>query len=130
MKFTLGKQERLKSKKLIEAIYEEGDSVKVFPLRMVYMQKTHTSDFPAQIGVSVPKRNFKLAVDRNRIKRLLREAYRKQKHIVYDNIDTQFVYMISYIGKEIPTYEVVEKKMNKLLTSFIDEIKSEENHEK
>ena len=73
MKYTLGKQERLKSKKLIEKLYKEGSSVKAFPLRMVFLQTEHTSDYPAQIGVSVAKRNFKKAPDRNRLKRLMRE---------------------------------------------------------
>ena len=84
MKFTLGKKERLKSKKLIEKLYAEGKSIKVFPFRMVFLQVQHTSDFPFQVGFSVPKRNFKLAVSRNRIKRLMRETYRLQKNIVYD----------------------------------------------
>ena len=123
MKFTLGKEERLKSKKLIEKIYEQGKSIKVFPLRMVYLQTVHTSEFPAQVGVSVPKRNFKHAVDRNRIKRLLRETYRKQKYIVYDELEAPYVFMISYLGKEERTYTDIESKMNKLLTSFVQEIK-------
>ena len=99
MKHTLGKLERLKSKKLIEKLYQDGNSVKSFPLRMMYLQTAHTSDFPAQVGVSVAKRNFKLAVDRNRIKRLMREAYRLQKEIVYDQLDEPYVFMISYLGK-------------------------------
>ena len=123
MKFTLGKEERLKSKKLIEKIYEQGKSIKVFPLRMVYLQTAHTSEFPAQVGVSVPKRNFKHAVDRNRIKRLLRETYRKQKYIIYDELEVPYVFMISYLGKEERTYTDIESKMNKLLTSFVQEIK-------
>ena len=73
MKFTLGKEERLKSRKLIGRLYTEGETIKKFPLRMVYLQTEHTSNYPAQVGVSVPKRLFKKAVDRNRIKRLLRE---------------------------------------------------------
>ena len=122
MKFTLGKEERLKSKKIIDKLYQEGSSVKVFPLRMVYLQTKHTSEFPAQVGVSVPKRNFKHAVDRNRIKRLLRETYRKHKYIVYDKLDSPYVYMISYLGKEEQKYVDIERKMEKLLTSFVQEI--------
>jgi len=129
MKFTLGKQERLKSKKLIEKLYKEGKSVKVFPLRMVFVQEEHTSIFPAQVGVSVPKRNFKKAVDRNRIKRLLRETYRKNKHIVYNSVDKPYVYMISYLAKEEFEYVDIEKKMEKLLTRFIEEIKATKNEE-
>ncbi|WP_159949239.1 ribonuclease P protein component [Polaribacter septentrionalilitoris] len=124
MKYTLGKEERLKSRKLIEKLYQEGNSVKAFPLRMIFLQTQHTSNYPAQAGVSVPKRNFKLAVDRNRIKRLLRETYRLQKHIVYDTIDQPYIFMISYIGKEEWKYEELFSKMEKLLTLFVNETKN------
>ncbi|MCL4170992.1 UNVERIFIED_CONTAM: hypothetical protein GTU68_049447 [Idotea baltica] len=91
---------------------------------MVYIQIEHTSHFPAQVGVSVPKRIFKLAVKRNRIKRLMRETYRLQKEIVYNNIDKPYVYMISYIGKEEIKYEELYVKMEQLLTIFINKIKN------
>jgi len=123
MKHTLGKLERLKSKKLIEKLYEQGSSVKSFPLRMVYLQTKHTSDFPAQVGVSVSKRNFKSAVDRNRIKRLLRESYRLQKEILYDHLQNPYVFMISYLGKEEIKYEEMYAKMTMLLTLFVAETK-------
>ena len=123
MKNTLGKQERLKSKKLIEKLYAEGTSVKSFPLRMMFIQTTHTSSFPCQVGVSVAKRNYKLAVDRNRLKRLMRETYRLQKQIVYNNLDKPYVFMISYIGREEIKYEDLYLKMEKLLTLFIDKVK-------
>lgn len=123
MRNTLGKQERLKSKKLIEKLYSEGDSVKIFPLRMMYVQTVHTSEFPCQVGVSVAKRNYKLAVDRNRLKRLMRETYRLQKQIVYNNLDRPYVFMISYIGSEEIKYEDLYLKMEKLLTLFIDKVK-------
>ncbi|PQB08275.1 ribonuclease P protein component [Polaribacter filamentus] len=124
MKFTLGKQERLKSRKLIGRLYAEGNSVKAFPLRMMYLQTLHTSNFPAQVGVSVAKRNFKKAPDRNRLKRLMRETYRLQKGIVYDNLENPYIFMISYIGREEMPYEELFSKMNKLLTLFIEEVKN------
>ena len=123
MRNTLGKQERLKSKKLIEKLYAEGDSVKTFPLRMMYVQTAHTSEFPCQVGVSVAKRNYKLAADRNRLKRLMRETYRLQKQIVYNNLEEPYVFMISYIGREEIKYEDLYLKMEKLLTLFIDKVK-------
>jgi len=129
MKYTLGKEERLKSRKLIERLYEEKNSVKVFPLRMIFLQTKHTSDFPAQVGVSVSKRNFKLAVDRNRIKRLMRESYRLQKEIVYNNLDKPYVFMISYLGKQECTYDEMFLKMEKLLKRFVEEIKNITNDE-
>ena len=123
MKYTLGKQERLKSKKLIEKLYKEGSSVKAFPLRMVFLQTEHTSDYPAQIGVSVAKRNFKKAPDRNRLKRLMRESYRLQKEIVYNNLDVPYVFMISYIGREEKPYKELYSKMNTLLNLFVEKVK-------
>ena len=94
---------------------------------MMFLQTKHTSDFPCQVGVSVAKRNFKLAVDRNRIKRLMRETYRLQKEIVYDNLEMPYVFMISYIGKEEVKYEELFSKMNKLLTLFVEETKKIKN---
>ena len=126
MRFTLGKEERLKSKKLIGKLYEEGKTIKVFPLRMVYVQTEHTSKFPAQVGVSVPKRNFKKAVDRNRIKRLLRETYRKEKHTIYEAVDKPYVFMISYLAKDEWKYADIEHKMKKLLTLFLAETSKDE----
>ncbi len=127
MKNTLGKQERLKSKKIIERLYKKGTSVKAFPFRMVYLETIHTSNFPAQVGVSVPKRNFKKAPDRNRIKRLMRETYRLQKEIVYNNLEKPYVFMISYIAKDEWKYEELYPKMEKLLTMFINDIKKKDN---
>ncbi len=126
MKLSLGKEERLKSKKIIGNLYAEGKSIKVFPLRMVYLQTEHTSTYPAQVGVSVPKRNFKRAVDRNRIKRLLRECYRKEKSLVYNEISKPYVFMISYLAKEEWSYGDLEVKMTKLLNTFVKEVHTDE----
>lgn len=123
MKFTLGKPEKLKSKKLIQKLYEEGSSVKSFPLRMVFLQTEHTSKSPIQVGFSVPKRNFKLAVKRNRIKRLLRETYRLQKEIVYSEVNSLYIFMISYIGKEEKEYSELYSTMEKLLKLFLEKTK-------
>ena len=126
MRFTLGQEERLKSKKLIGKLYEEGKSIKVFPLRMVYVPAKQEMKFPVQVGVSVPKRNFKKAVDRNRIKRLLREVYRKEKQVVYDGVKEPYVFMISYIAKDEWKYADLEHKMKKLLTLFLAETSKDE----
>ena len=121
MRFTLGKEERLKSRKLIGKLYEEGKSIKVFPLRMVYVPVAHGTKFPVQAGFSVPKRNFKRAVHRNRIKRLLRETYRLEKYTVYSEVKEPYVFMISYIGGEEWKYEAISAKMKKLLAQFVAE---------
>ena len=126
MKYTLGKEERLKSRKIIGRLYGEGKSIKVFPLRMVYLQTMHTSDYPCQVGVSVPKRNFKRAVDRNRIKRLLRESYRLEKYTVYSEAKKPYVFMISYLARDEWKYADIHEKMKKSLLKFTEEINGDE----
>lgn len=128
MKLTLGKQERLKSRKLIEKLFAEGKSVKNFPLRMVFLQTSHTSTFPIQAAFAVPKRTFRKAVDRIRIKRLMRETYRLQKEIVYSNLEKPHICMISYIGKEEIPFTELYSKMTHLLQLLIKE--TTKNNEK
>ena len=118
MRLTFGKQEKLKSKKLIEKLFTEGNSVKRFPIRLVYLQTEHTTSFPVQAGFSVPKRNFKKAVNRNRIKRLLREAYRHEKNGLYKDLQEPYIFMFTFIGKEEPTYFEVQQKIQKVLALF------------
>ncbi len=116
------KKEKLKSKKLIEQLFAEGQSVSAFPLRLVYLQTTFDDNVIAKTGVSVSKRNFKTAVDRNRIKRLLREAYRLNKAVYFNNITTQYAFMILYIGKDKPSLTQVESKMKHLFEKFSSKI--------
>ncbi len=116
------KKEKLKSKKLIEQLFSEGQSVSAFPLRLVYLQTTFEDNVMAKTGVSVSKRNFKTAVDRNRIKRLLREAYRLNKALYFNNITTQYAFMILYIGKDKPSLTQVESRMKHLFEKFSSKI--------
>ncbi|WP_066223011.1 ribonuclease P protein component [Formosa haliotis] len=118
MKQTYGKTEKLKSKILIEKLFTEGKSVSAYPLRLVYLKTELNTDVSLQTGVSVSKRNFKLAVDRIRIKRLLREAYRLNKNTYFNNISSQYAFMILYFGKDIPNYEFVDKKVKSLFEKF------------
>ena len=127
MKNTLGKQERLKSRKLIEKLFKEGKSIKKFPLRLVYLQTEHTSPSPVQASFSVPKRNFKKAVDRNRIKRLLREAYRLERNQVSEELQKSYIFMVTFIGKKEPTYLEVQQKIHEVLALFIQEEKRQSN---
>ena len=113
MRLTFGKQEKLKSRKLIERLFEEGKSVKKYPIRLVYLQTDHTSDLPAQVGFSVPKRHFKRAVDRNRIKRLLREAYRIQKKELYGQLHQPFIFMFNFLGRKNPPILKHNKRFKK-----------------
>ncbi|GAL65392.1 ribonuclease P protein component [Jejuia pallidilutea] len=118
MKFTYPKQEKLKSKKLIEQLFTEGQSVTAFPLRLVYLGTTFDDAVIAKTGVSVSKRHFKTAVDRNHIKRLLREVYRLNKAVYFNNLTTQHAFMILYIGKEKPSFAQIETRMKLLFEKF------------
>lgn len=121
---TFPTKEKLKSKKLIDTLFIEGNSVKAFPLRMVFIETPLPyPEITLQAGVSVSKRNHKLAVTRNRIKRLMREAYRTHKHII-DTKGTTFAILIIYTGRDVSTYQEMERSMVKLLKRFNDAITS------
>ncbi|WP_033959489.1 ribonuclease P protein component [Psychroserpens jangbogonensis] len=122
MSFSYPKKEKLKSQKLIEQLFSEGKSVSAFPLRMVYLKTEFEDDVQFKTGVSTSKRNFKNAVDRNRIKRLLREAYRLNKTAYFNNISGSYALMILYIGKDGTDFDSVETKMKQLLDAFSEKV--------
>lgn len=118
MKVTYSKSEKLKSKKQIDQLFSEGKAIGEFPLRLVYIPASFKDDELIKTGVSVGKQHFKKAVDRNKIKRLLREAYRLNKPLYFNNITTQYALMILYIGKEIPSFNELNNTMKTLLKTF------------
>ena len=122
MQFTYNKYEKLKSRKLIKQLFEEGKAISVFPLRLIYLKKEHTSKSPIQASVSVSKRNFKLAVDRNRIKRLMREVYRLNKPQLYENVTNKYLFMFIYLGKKEIEYKKLDKKMKETINLFLNKI--------
>ncbi len=125
MRYTFRNEEKLKKKNLIKELFASGKSVSLFPLKMIYLQYDHDSPFKVQAGVSVSKRNFKRAVDRNRIKRLMRESYRKNKYLIYNHEDTKkHIMMFIYQGKKEVAYELMEEKMNQLIEKFLQKQKS------
>jgi ribonuclease P protein component len=156
-KLTLGKAERLKSRKLIERIFREGQRIALFPFRVYYFvssspvgvsgsasqQSTAGTLMPVggasvgstpvapmsggritrlQAGFGAGSRNFKKAVDRNRIKRLTREAYRLQKQELYDHLAGKGLFMavfFIYTGKELPDYGTVTEKIGVALQKLV-----------
>lgn len=120
-RFTLSKEERICSKKLINELFTgNGRSMTAFPLRVVFMKRTIVDDQPrAAMLVSVPKRYFKHAVDRNRVKRQMREAFRHNKSIIIQNLtdDHEAVAMafVWLTNEKFPSSEV-ENRMVRLLT--------------
>ncbi|WP_456378599.1 ribonuclease P protein component [Lutibacter sp.] len=119
MSYTLGKDEKLKSKKAIEQLFAEGSRVKSFPIQLIYLEKEHNSKFPIKVGFSVPKRIVRLAVHRNRIKRLLREVYRKNKQQFSKNLKQQYVFMFIYMANEEIKQEDLELSFKKVCDKFL-----------
>lgn len=108
---TFTKAERLSGKIHLDKLFETGKSFSTFPFKVVWLQ-VHDDAAPVQIVVSVPKRIFKRAVDRNRLKRLIREAYRKNKQILYNHLEGKKLHiMFIYTSKTIMSYNEVEEKI-------------------
>ena len=117
MRFTFGKAEKLKSRKQIEQLFVEGESLKEYPLRIRFL-KLSESDIPPKIAFSVPKRNFKRAVDRIRIKRLLRECYRTNKQL-FEGLNGEYIIMFLYTDRVEWKLVDLEKKMILLMKKLI-----------
>jgi len=111
---TFGKAEKLKSKKLIEKLFDEGKSVGNNGFTLVYLPAVLSGFYPVQAGFSVPKRFFKNATDRNYIKRQMREVWRKNKHELYTQLaaqNLQMAIMWVYKGKNVPGYSTTTEAM-------------------
>lgn len=117
------KSEKLKSKKLFDQLFSEGKSVNAFPVKLVFVPIESQDASTHKTGVSAPKRKFKKAVDRNRLKRLLREAFRKNKHLI-NNTEQKYALLFIYIGKEIVPYSTVFSAVEKLLHKFVEHEKN------
>ena len=123
MEFTYPKEEKLKSKKSIELLFSEGKSVSKYPLRLVYADNIIEKEELIKFGVSVSKKYFKKAVDRNRLKRILRECYRLNKHLLVDSIQKPMSLMFFYQSKEVLSYQEINEKTILLFEKFIEKTK-------
>ena len=120
--YTFKKEERLCNKKLIDTLFHNGSSFLCYPFKVSWLAVDEPLLFPAQVLFSVSKKRFKRAVDRNLIKRRIREAYRlyKQQYLYSTLQDTEkkIIFSVGFIGKEISSYELIDKKMLKVLNEL------------
>ncbi len=109
-RYTLGKNEKLKSTKSIDRLFVDGESFVQYPIRVVFVK--NNSEEKNKVAFSVSKRNFKLAVDRNKIKRLMREAYRLNKY----ELDIHgFHILFIYTNRKIKSYSKIENSIITIL---------------
>jgi len=117
-KNTLKKHERLRRKQLIGHVFLRGHKLFEYPVLIRWCCVELPTNYPVQVLIGVSKKRFKKAATRNRIKRLVREAYRTNKHIIYPLLEEnneQMAVAINFVGKKMPTYKETEQKIIILL---------------
>ena len=118
MKQTFTKDERLRKKILITKLFQEGSSFYISPFRVSWLSSTVPGNYPVQVLVSVPKQVIRKAVNRNKIKRRMREAYRKNKFILYEFLEQNqgtLILALTYTSKEILPFNLLQEKIIVLL---------------
>ena len=127
-RYTYKKEEKLKSRKTIEQLFKEGKSFSNFPFRILWLFNERAT-IPLQTGFAVSSKHFKKAVDRNRIKRLMREAYRLQKNDLQLQLkqnNKQLAVFFIYVGNELPEYDFIFEKTGNVIKRVL-KIASEKN---
>jgi ribonuclease P protein component len=122
-KYFLSKEERLSLKRYIDLLFEKGQSFVVFPLRVVYLSVENLMSAPVSILVSVSKKKIKKAVERNYIKRRVRETWRIHKYELVDTLaekDKSMLLAFLYIDKKKHSFDEIEKAMAKVLKTLRD----------
>ena len=123
--FSYNKFEKLKSRKQIELLFAKGKSISAFPVKVFYLPVEHTPMHPVQVGVGVSARNFKKAVDRNTIKRRMREAYRLHKLPLHQHLvaaEKSVAVFILWIDKQLPTSAALQDLMPTVIEKLIKQL--------
>lgn len=119
LKYTFEKSERIVLKKAIETLYQNGETLFVYPLKVRYIFiENNPENIRAKILISVSKKNFKKAVQRNRIKRLIREAYRLNKYTLTLFSDKHLNIHFHYVSKNILSFEQIQDSIQQVLTKL------------
>jgi len=114
-KFSLGRHSKLKSEKSISLLFQSGKTLSVYPVRLLFIISPDKLPKSSLVGFTVPKRSYKRAVDRNLLKRRMREAYRKNQELlpeIIPNLEMMFI----YTGSEIMDFAIIERSVSKILT--------------
>ncbi len=125
MSLKFPKKEKLKSKNQIDLLFATGKSVKHYPLTMVYLPLDNSYDCH-QAGFSVGKKRFKKAVDRNRVKRMIKEAYRLEKVKKLESLENKYSYMFIYLSSKELEWKKMTDAMSLLISKFIEAQKGNE----
>ncbi len=124
--FGYHRKEKLKSRTELQAIFTTGKSFSVFPIKVFFIaHDREDTSVPVRAGVGVSSKHFKKAVDRNRIKRLLREAYRLEKQSLHEVVGTQpktISVFFLYLDKELPDHTLIRNKMKEGIEKLIKKI--------
>ena len=126
LEFTLGKEERLKSNLSIQKLLKHGMVVSRFPLKMYWdFTPDPRQKYPVRAAISVPKRKFRRAVDRNLMKRRLREAYRLNKNMLYETLDQRqqkIQLIILLLSDEFIPYDQLERGTREILLQLVNKL--------
>ena len=122
---SFSKKEHLCGEKRITRLYTKGDAFIAYPLRVVFLIEPKSDDESSNVLVSVPKKRFKRAVKRNRLKRIMREAYRLNKQLMIEKLvekQLQIHIAFNYVSDDVLEFAAIEKKMKLALQKLIDKI--------
>ena len=129
--YSFQKEERLCSKKLLTELFTNGSSFLLYPFRVTWIHSSSLrQDFPAQLLTAVPKKRFKSSVDRNAIKRKIKEAYRLNKgQYLYPALqNSKILLSLNYVGNQIHEFDFIQKKLLATFSLLLKKLKEHENH--